>query len=242
MLTMPARPSRVVPLRYDDGFRAAITMLVSTPLPFAVLLIAVLQRGLEGATALPYAFAAICFMYSGFSVMYLIWTHRAFTRTDPGTVNRIAAIQHRRGPSRLARTLGFARAEDWAVFAASTALIISIGATTVSAGTRGIWLPALVLVTAATAWATMVYAFALRYFRLHAGGEEIVFDIRETPEFIDFVSMSVMVSSVGALSAGSPRTRAGLAVVRTHTFIAFAFNALVVAMIVSLVSGLVTAG
>lgn len=106
-----------------------------------------------------------------------------------------------------------------------------------------LWLPALVVITAATSWATIVYAFALRYFRLNAGGETITFDLAEhatgIPQFIDFVSMSVMVSSVGALSAGTPRTRASLAAVRTHTFIAFGFNALVVAMTVSLVTSLI---
>lgn len=51
--------------------------------------------------------------------------------------------------------------------------------------------------------------------------------------------MAVMVSSVGAMSAGVPRTRAGLTAVRTHTYISFAFNALIVAMAVSLIAGLI---
>lgn len=51
--------------------------------------------------------------------------------------------------------------------------------------------------------------------------------------------MPGMISSVGALSGGTPKTRAGLNAARTHTFLGFAFNALVVAMVVSLVTGLV---
>jgi len=187
------------------------------------------------------AFVALCTMFSGFSLIYLIWTHRIYTRLDRQRAERIAALQYRRGPSRLARLLGFARTEDWAIFAASTALIIAVAATIVGPGNAA-WLPVLVLLTAGTAWATMVYAFALRYFRLNAGGERITFDLDEPAEFVDFVSMSVMVSSVGAMSAGKPRTRAGLGTVRTHTFIAFAFNALVVATIVSLVSGILSKG
>lgn len=105
----------------------------------------------------------------------------------------------------------------------------------VSAG--GLALP--VLTTTAGAWTTVTYAFALRYFRLHAAGERIEFDIDEDPRFLDFVSMAVMVSSVGAMSAGTPRTRAGLSTVRSHTALAFVFNAFVVAMVVSLVAGLI---
>ena len=48
-----------------------------------------------------------------------------------------------------------------------------------------------------------------------------------------------MVSSIGAMSAGTPRTRAGLRAVRTHTYIAFIFNALVVAMTVSILGSLI---
>ena len=65
-------------------------------------------------------------------------------------------------------------------------------------------------VTVAASWATVVYAFGLRYFRMH--------------------------------SAGTPRTRLGLTAVRTHTFISFTFNALVVAMAVSLITGFIAAG
>lgn len=235
---MLARRQRDIPLRFDDGFRAGIATLVTAPVPIAAIATVAPEAGFTDEVLL-IAFVALCAMFSGFSLVYLIWTHRVYARLDRERAARIAAAQHRRGPSRLARLLGFARTEDWAIFAASSALIVAVAATVVGPG-NAVWLPVLVLLTAGTAWATMVYAFALRYFRLDAGGERITFDLDEPVEFIDFVSMSVMVSSVGALSAGHPRTRAGLAAVRTHTFIAFAFNALVVAMTVSLVTALIT--
>ncbi len=236
---MSARRRRTLELRYDDGFRAGITTLIT--LPAAVVALCIFAAGADAShQILPLAFVTLCGVSSGFSVLYLVWTHRVFSRLDDAECARIAAIQFRRGPSRTARVLGFARTVDWAVFAASISLFAAIAATIIGSEfeTRdSLWLPALVLLTAGSAWATMVYAFALRYMRLHAGGETIAFDIEERPKFIDFVSMAVMVSSVGALSAGTPRTRAGLGTVRTHTFIAFGFNTLVIAMIVSLVNG-----
>lgn len=44
-----------------------------------------------------------------------------------------------------------------------------------------------------------------------------------------------------ATSAGAPRTRPGLTTMRTQTYISFAFNAIVVAMAVSLITSLIIA-
>jgi uncharacterized membrane protein len=218
------RAQREFPIRYDDGFRGGIAMLVSAPV-LAVPLIAFGRQGLREEAGL--VLAALC---------------ATFSVTAPADALRIAATQHRRGASRLSRVIGLKTAEDWSMTAALVALLVSLVAAAVGVRQGGMWLPLLVLLTVGTAWATVVYAFALRYFRLHAAGETIHFDIVESPGFGDFVSMAVMVSSVGAMSAGTPRTRAGLGTVRTHTFISFAFNALVVAMAVSLISSLIISG
>ena len=233
------RPGRMVPLPYDDGFRSAIAATVASVIAIGgAVLLKVLSPDERMIVVL---FAGLCLLLTCNALVYIIWTHRLFARGDSADVRRIAAIQERRGPSLMARWLGFARAEDWAVTSALSALIAALAASVIGARDLDLWQPALVIVTAGTAWATMVYAFALRYFRLSAGGERIEFDIEEEPEFIDFVSMAVMISAVGALSGGTPRTRAALSAVRTHTYIAFGFNALVVAMVVSLVSGFITA-
>lgn len=236
--TVSARPStREIPLRYEDSFRGGVAIVAS----LAGVIAGILPLLIGGAPddrlgTFSSVLLAACLGLSLFSLVYLVWTHRLFARTEPDEARRIAAIQHRTGPGRFARLLWFGGTEGWALTAAATALVFAIAALLIGAHRNGVWLPALVLLTAATSWATVVYAFALRYFRLHSAGERIDFDIAEDPVFVDFLSMSVMVSSVGAMSAGTPRTRAGLSAVRTHTFIAFAFNALVVAMVVSLLT------
>lgn len=187
------------------------------------------------------ALGAVCLAMAVFSLIYVVWTHVLFTKTHASDLARIAVSQFRRGPSRLSRIAGFGSAGNWAISAASAALVVAVAASIVGVRGGGWWLPIVVLLTAGASWATMVYAFALRYYRLDAAGERFAFEIAEDPAFIDFVSMAVMVSSVGALSAGSPRSRAGLTAVRTHTFVAFGFNALVVAMTVSLVTTLISA-
>lgn len=232
---------RESPLRFDDGFRGGIALLAPLPL-LIVAVLEVRKTGVLLGSESAMAFAAICGSFILFFAVYLVWTHLLFTRSDQNEVTRIAALQHRRGVSGFSRMIGLKTAEDWAMTAAFMALIVSGAAAIIGVRNGGLWLSLLVLVTVGSAWATVVYAFALRYLRLHAAGETISFEIDEAPHFSEFLSMAVMVSSVGAMSAGTPRTRAGLTTVRTHIYISFAFNALIVAMAVSLITGLIAGG
>ncbi|ALJ20277.1 DUF1345 domain-containing protein [Microbacterium sp. No. 7] len=236
------RPGEI-PLRYDDNFRGHMASLVALVAPLVIVVVSALEgTTLRGDDAdLTTLFAAAAVALSTFFAVYIVWTHRLFARADPAEAARIAARQHDREPGPLASFFGFGGTLDWALGAASLALLVSIVGSLVVPRSGELWMPALIVMTTAGAWTTMTYAFALRYFRLHAAGERIEFDIDEEPRFIDFVSMAVMVSSVGALSAGTPRTRASLSAVRSHTALAFAFNAFVVAMVVSLVTGVITA-
>lgn len=79
----------------------------------------------------------------------------------------------------------------------------------------------------------------MRYLRPHASGEMIEFEIDRIPPSLTSSSTAVVASAVAATSAGTARTRAGLTTMRTYTYIAFAFNALVVTMAVSLISALI---
>ncbi|NLA66198.1 MAG: DUF1345 domain-containing protein, partial [Leucobacter sp.] len=208
------RPARPVALRYDDGFRGGIATLVSLPILIAALIPMV---GANTNFDVGLVFTLMCTAFMVFFVIYLVWTHLVFSRTSAIDVKAVAALQHQSGASGVSRVIGLRTPEEWAMFAAGAAMLVSILASIIGARSGGLWLPLLVVGTVGASWVTVVYAFALRYLRLHCGGETISFDIDEEPEFADFLSMAVMVSSVGAMSAGTPRTRAGLSAVRTHT-------------------------
>lgn len=236
---MPTRrSSRAVHLRFDDGFRGGITMGI------AVVLV-LLTFALDTFGVLPLGHITMvliaCSGISGAFIVYLVWTHLAFSRLDPQRAAQIASRQARSEPSPVSRWLGGASTESWAISAAGAALMGAIAAAVFGAGEGGAILTAAALVTAAAAWMTVAYAFGLRYFRLHHGGDHFEFGIREAPQYSDFITMAVMISAAGAFAASAPATRTGLATVRTHTVVAFVFNALVVAMTVSLFSGLILA-
>lgn len=202
----------------------------------------VLSVHAEPAGRVAWVLLVTCAAFVLSTLVYVVWTHLLFTRAPRERTRRIGAEQMRRGPGVLARLLGFGSTENWALSATVVAIVVAIATAITDSGDTGWLMPVAVLLTAAASWVTMVYAFALRYFRLDAAGEPITFDIEEEPEFQDFVSMSVMVSAVAAMSAGTPRTRTGLNAVRAHTCIALVFNALMIAMTVSLLTGIVAAG
>jgi uncharacterized membrane protein len=228
--------SRAIPLAYDDSVRAGIPLALGV-LGLAIVLVVLATTGSSSRALVAAAGCATLILALG---VYLVWTHVLYTNTDPATLARIAAAQHQRRPSALARVFGLSSTENWAISVAVAALAGAIAAAVFGTQEGGLLLAILALGTAVAAWVTVVYAFALRYFRLHAAGEHFTIDITEEPRFEDFITTALMISSAGALSAGAPTTRASLGAVRAHTVIAFGFNALVIAMAVSLMTSFVT--
>lgn len=231
------RTKRTVPFAYDDGVRGGIPLAIGVA-GFVVLTFMQPPAGISHRVMIA---AAGCLTVIIALTIYLVWTHVLFTQTPPEALARIGAAQVRRGPSTTARALGVGSTASWAVSVAIAALAGAIAAALLGTQDGGILLIFLALLTALVAWLTVVYSFALRYFRLHSGGETFGFEIAEAPVFTDFITLSMMISAAGALSAATPTTRAAMNAVRSHTVIAFVFNALVIAMAVSLLSGFVAA-
>lgn len=238
MMTPRTSPGRTIPLRYDDGVRGGISLVIGV-VGFAI--VAIVTQPASGDFDPVFLASAGCVALIFALSVYLVWTHLLYTKSDPARLARIAETQYRHGPSSIARVLGLSSSENWSVSVAGAALAGSAAAAVMGTQEGGILLTFLALAMAITAWTTVVYAFALRYFRLHSAGERFVFEITEEPHFVDFLTTALMISSAGALSAATPTTRASLSAVRAHTVIAFAFNALVIAMTVSLIASLVTA-
>ncbi len=235
MCNQQSRSQRAIARRYSDGFRGGVATLATAAIVPASLL--VFGYSSEAGT-LP----ALCAGLSLSFLIYVVWTHVVFAGASARNAYHIAGEQYRRGAGALTKLLGFGSAESLAMSAAAAALAVALTAAILGVrdGQSAVWLALLVVLTAASAWATVAYAFALRYFRQHSAGDQFAFDFEEEPQFTDFLSMAVMISAAGAMPGGTPRSRSGLAVVRAHTIIAFVFNALVVATTVSLIVGLIS--
>ena len=97
------------------------------------------------------------------------------------------------------------------------------------------------LATVASSWALMVYSFALEYLRLElaAGDDEphVVLGVQGSPQFTDFLTFAVLLSTMAATVSADVRSRKAWTLVRVNVLFAFAFNSVIVAMMVSLLFG-----
>lgn len=166
-----------------------------------------------------------------FRPLYLVWTHRQWSRTDLGELEPMAREGRRPW---WGTASGVGHPEWWSIQAGVISALIVIAASRLNLFPDQLWLPLLGLLTVAGSWALMVYAFAEKYLDLHLRGEEIDLPDQHAdgvPEFGDFLSHSVTVSTMSGVHT---RSRSARSAVRSHTLVAFGFNTVIVAMTVSL--------
>jgi uncharacterized membrane protein len=98
------------------------------------------------------------------------------------------------------------------------------------------------LLCVACSWALMAYAFALQYLRLDSerrtdGTRHVVMELEGDPRFTDYLTLAVLLSAMAATVSAQIRSREAWSLVRAHVLLAFMFNSVVVAMMVSLLFG-----
>lgn len=232
------RRKSTIPLRFSDDFRGGILIGLAT---FATLTTLPLLPATTGDERLAVALLIIAGAFTLAYLAYLVWTHLVYSRTPTAALVRIIDQQGSVPRSRWGKLFGVGTSETWSAVAAVTAFIGALSASIYGASDNMVSLTVVALVMAATAWTTVVYTYALYYLRLHYSGEEFQFPFpAPSPSFTDFLTFSLMVSSAGSHAAGTPTTRTGVKVLRSHTVIAFVFNALVIAVTVSLITNVVT--
>lgn len=186
-----------------------------------------------------------------FTSFYLWWTHRTYTRASAAAIRSVAARDNRARGTLAGRLLSFNSPTDWTTAAAVVSVVITV-VIALSPGARED--PVIILLGLATvvsAWATMVYSFAVDYMHvtlLQEGGTEgpetphIRFSFDDEPGFSDYLTFSVMVSAMAVAAPAEITSRQMWRKVRSHVLLAFIFNTVIVAMMVSLLFGGLTSG
>lgn len=158
---------------------------------------------LGGASAFLLVFWAL------FGAVYVGFTALAFGRLDHAELLRVAELSAPR--SRMERWFGYGGASSWTISGAVFAAVLSVTIAQNPTFHGSMFYVLLGLAAVATSWAVMVCSYALAYLRLSAGGERIDFDLDEPPRFGDFLSVSVLVSAMAAMSGMAVRGRRGTA-------------------------------
>lgn len=180
-----------------------------------------------------------------FAVVYLVWTHLAHSRRDPAALEEIARLERRSRSRWWNRALGTSDASSLTLAGAVVAVIVTLSIAQVPAYRANVVFLVLGLLTVASSWALMVYSFALDYLRLDAdlrgrGQPHIDFQVALSEggnTFGDYLTFAVLASTMAATISADVRSRAVWRLVRTNVLLAFGFNSVIVAMVVSLLFG-----
>lgn len=176
-----------------------------------------------------------------FVAAYLIWTHVMYATRGPRTLDAAARREAEKLRRWWIRVFGYGGGSSWALTGALVAVLLTI-VIAQNPAFRSDWLYIVLgLLSVASSWALMVYSFALEYVRLAVADDEdephIELTVRGDPRFADYLTFAVLLSAMAATVSASVRSRRAWTLVRINVLFAFAFNSVIVAMMVSLLFG-----
>lgn len=176
-----------------------------------------------------------------FALTYLLWTHaglRDLDETELIVHSRWSVANRRRWWS---KWFGMGGAVSWATMAAYLAFIFNIFLVTSGSGGDIVISAGLGIANVIASWAVLVYSFALEFMRLDLSGggspgeRQLEFEMEGPREFGDYLTFSVLSSTMTAALPGRAVSRRAWRLVRTNVIVAFAFNSVVVATLVSMI-------
>lgn len=224
----------------SDTARANWSSLVSGLVGIGAVTVLVLTGDMSGATDIPRMLITFYLItWPVFVGVYLLWTHLGYSRQGPRSLSATAYREARNLRRWWSRAFGSGGASSLSLTGASVAVLLTI-VVAQNESFRSDWLfVALGLLTVASSWALMVYSFALEYLRLAAtdGRETIQLGVEGDPQFTDYLTLAVLLSTMAATVSATITSRAAWTLVRTNVLFAFAFNSVIVAMMVSLLFG-----
>lgn len=222
-----------------DLFRAGISWWIALTVTLAAAIVIRATNAIDFTDARQTLVVAYVIMWPVYSVVYVWWSIRVYTRLGEDDLRRISSVEvhERRGWAQ--KLLGQSSAST-SISAASVAVLVTV-LIAVQPEFRGdvVYL-ALGLLTVVTSWMLMVFSFAQAYLHLELGREDathLEFKIAGSPGFDDFLTLATLNSTMASTTPAEATTRRGWRLVRMNVIIAFVFNSVIIAMIVSLLFG-----
>ncbi|MEY2847751.1 MAG: hypothetical protein RI885_416 [Actinomycetota bacterium] len=177
------------------------------------------------------------FLYwSSIGLCYALLPFVVFWRADGETLARwLRATAPRTRSARLLQMLGGGGSVSWAV----TGSVVSVAAvlllSIVPRYRQDPVVVAMGIAVVVSSMAMTISAYAVRYARMSATVGGIRFPDGATARFSDFVYLAVQVATTFSSSDVSLETSAARRVVTTNSLISFAFNTVIVALLVSII-------
>ncbi len=227
------RAKRTHPRMASDVFRTIVLVLVSAPI--GIWIDEVLPQALVGIDRAALEDAASYLAWAVFAVLWATWTLVLFGRQDSATMHRwLRETTPKRGWRRVVWGLFGGGGVYWAVVGSLAAIVNLISAATQDgvAGRPLLVFTGFILVVCSLT--LTIVAFAIRYAREVATNGGLSFPDTPEPRLADYLYFSAHLSvSLGGADVvvGSTSMRR---IVTTHTMMSYAYNTLVLGLLVSL--------
>lgn len=227
----PAPGASAVPRLAFDVARLAIAVgagIVAAAITFLVLWM--LRGQIRGDVAVTCLFA----FSAASSITYLIHTLRIFTRLDAarlktvllatnphGRFGRVGAVISGTGPT---------IAVQWSIIAIAAVLVFTLWPGLLAEPVT----VALSVIVVAASWGVTLIAYGVHYARFDAATEALGYpgDTKERV-FVDYLYLAAQVQTTFSSSDVSLLTPAARSLVTGHTLVSFAFNTVIIAMLIT---------
>ncbi|MFS0892725.1 DUF1345 domain-containing protein [Microbacterium sp. 179-I 3D3 NHS] len=227
----PATPSRV-PRAAFDVVRLAVACIAGVNASWITLVIVVLVRGWEPRTDL----MALCvFAFSAASsIAYLVHTLHVFGRLSPASLRTLLEASTPKGRfGRLGEMVsgtGPTIAVQWSIIAVGAVLTFTLWPGLLTQPITVLFSVAVV----AASWSVTVVAYAVHYARYDIASGGLQYPGKSDQRvFIDYVYLAVQVQTTFSTSDVSVLDPAGRRIVTGHTLVSFAFNTVIIAMLIT---------
>ncbi|WP_161972369.1 DUF1345 domain-containing protein [Glaciihabitans arcticus] len=228
-----------------DLFRVTVSSVVSALFATGVMFFLAGVVGVEYEDPTLFLVTAYLVLWPVYTAIYATWSTFVYSRLDGELLKRVTVADESAERSPIQRFLGVTGATNTTISAAVAAVAITIVVAQQPEFRSDAIYVGLALLTVASSWVLMVFSFAQSYLRLGAGVHDephLKFHFPEAARFSDYLTLAVLLSTMAATVPADISSRTAWRVVRSNVIIAFVFNSVIIAMMVSLLFGRLLAG
>jgi uncharacterized membrane protein len=224
----------------SDLFRDITSMVLTVVLTAIVLVFVHFATDLDYTEPDQLLITIYVLSWPLYTALYVGRSFRVYSRLDPISLQQATAEDDRAERRLLPRLLGGSGATASTISAAALAVVVTILiARRPEIRSDPVYIVA-ALTTVASSWVLLVFSFAQSYLRLGSALDQpahFKFSFPETARFSDYVTLAVLVSTMAATVPAEITSRRAWRLVRANVIIAFVFNSVIIAMMVSLLFG-----
>ena len=223
-----------------DFFRACLSGAISFLLVFPAGALLLWGTDVEPEGPLDTTVVAYVVFWPVYGAIYVGWSLRAYGRLGGAELNASARRETREQRRWYQRLAGYSGTTDSTITAAIMAVVVTLLIAQREQFREDPVYVVLALLTVASSWVLLVFAFAQAYLRLAASsapGEHLSMPFTDSPRFGDYVVLAVLMSTMAATVSARFSSRSAWRLAGANVVIAFVFNSVIIAMMVSLLFG-----